>query len=768
MPEYADILLPLALRKPLTYRVPETLAGRLKPGCRVAVELGKRKIYAGLVVRLHDEAPAGARVRPVLYAVDKEPVVTPLQLELWRWISEYYMCTLGEVMKNFFPSSLKMDAFREADESFSLEARFRTRTEKYLALAETWRDERALDAGLDALKRAKQQHKAVCFLVENAVPTDFGDRTLPALKRQALEDAGYSAAVLRELEKKGAVVVLERETEPEERPLPDYGDRLPVLTPEQAEALGSISAAFADKSVVLLHGVSGSGKTEIYLHLIRQALEKGRNVLYLLPEIAVTAQLIDRLKAVFGDRTLVYHSRNTDRSRFDVYQTLLKRPGPWLVTGTRSAVSLPLGDLGLVVVDEEHDPGFKQDEPAPRYQARDTAVLLGRLYGAPVLLGSATPSVESYYNALTGKYGRVELASTFSGVSLPRITVIPRQSIRREAAFSHESRYLSRYLIRRMEETLARKKQVILLQNRRGFSLYTECGECGFVPHCVHCNVSLTYHKGRNRLECHYCGYSAPVPPVCPACGSADLKMKGIGTEKVEEEIRFLFPEARVQRFDLDAVRSAGEMRRIVSDIDEGRVDVVIGTQMISKGFDFPGVALVGVVNADNLLNFPDFRADEKAYQLISQVSGRAGRRAEAGETVIQTAQPDHPVIVQLRRHDYRAMFDRQIESRRPAAYPPFSRLIEFILRHPDAATVRQGAERLAEAIRRTVGGRVSDNYIPVIDRIKGRYIATLLLKLPAGISLAQAKSRLLDEIDRLKAQPPFKHLTVIPNVDPF
>lgn len=786
-PLYVDVILPLSLRNLFTYALPEEFAQGLSIGCRVAVEVGNRKVYSAIVYEMHDRPPAKGAAKPVLRILDRSAVVTPLQLQLWRWISDYYMCSMGEVMKNLLLPSLKMDAFRGEDDSFSLPNRYRPQTEKYVALpAGTDNDSGEMHRILDGLGRAKQQHAAFCYFLEKAVATDFNGIQKTALLRKELENAGFSPVVLRALMQKNILHGVEKESVPAAKTTPAHipgeetvsGNRgstpetvfstLPILTEAQKNAYDRIGTAFAEKQVVLLHGISGSGKTEIYIHLIKDALERGKSTLFLLPEIAVTTQMIGRFEQVFGDSLTVFHSKNTDKNRFLIYHALLHEHVPRLIVGTRSAVSLPFRNLGLVIVDEEHDQSYKQQEPAPRYNARDAAIVLSKIHRCNTLLGSATPSVESYYNALRGKYALAELPETYSGVRLPKITVIDRRAIKKEPSFTEDRRYLSVLLVRRMEAMLQSGKQVILLQNRRGFSTYLECGQCGHVPQCLHCSVSLTYHKAKHRLVCHYCGYQCPPVSECPSCRSVDMRMKGRGTEKIEAEVEHLFPQARVQRFDLDAVKSASEFQKIIRRIHQNEIDIVVGTQMISKGFDFDHVGLVGVIDADTLLNFPDFRADEKAYQLISQASGRAGRRLTPGETIIQTAQPVHPVIQFLKTYDYAGMAIQQLRQRRKGGYPPFCRLIEITIKHRDPATVKKASDWITARLKACPNVPLSESYMPMIDRLKGMHIASLMLRIPLQQSLKKSKGELWGMLDEMKKIPGLKNVILLPDVDPL
>ena len=748
---YADIILPLA-QPAYTFAVPE--GTEVVPGCAVAVQFGPRKIYTGIVRRVHDLRPSARNVKPILRVLYDRPLLTGRQMEFWEWVASYYMCSPGEVMRCALPALMKPSA--DTEEEFADEE-FRPRTECYVAPAPALRDGERLHEALESLeRRAPKQYEALLELVS----ADEELRTAAGEVPRRLLRADY--AVLRALGRKGLVVETERERSAEAGCRAAF--RLPELTAAQAEALGELRRQFRTKSAALLHGVTGSGKTEIYIHLIAEMLSRGDDVLLLVPEIALTAQLVGRMERIFGSRVTSYHSKLTPRRRTEIFLRLSRSEGGEFVVGARSALFLPLRRLRLVVVDEEHDASYKQNDPAPRYNARDCAVALARMLGGHALLGSATPSLETWMNARTGKYGRAVLSERYGEARPPRILVSDTlRAARRGERHSH----FNKLLLDKMEETLRAGGQTMLFQNRRGFSPYVECTECGWTARCPHCNVTLTYHRRGERLVCHYCGHTAPVPAKCPSCRVTDVVPRGFGTEKIEEEIAALFPEARVARLDRDSVTSERAFGAVVADFEARRTDILVGTQMITKGFDFGGVALVGILNADNLVNSPDFRAAERAFQLMTQVAGRAGRRAAGGEVVIQTSDPGHPVIRQVAEGDYEGMALAQLAEREAFFYPPYARLIALTLRHRDPELLRRGAAALAAALRGRFGRRVLGPMPPPVDRIRGEYLAGLLLKIESGASAARARELLRSELEAFSKSPEYRILTVVCDVDP-
>ncbi len=751
---YADVILPLATPA-MTFSVPEHLAGELAEGSCVIVQLGARKYYTGVVRRIHGDRPVAAKVKPVERTVGDRPAATSVQLRLWDWLASYYMCPLGLVMRAAVPAALKSGGLSVQE---AVDGSYSPPQETFVALHPSVRNEADLHAALDSLSRARGQYRAMTEYLERTGPPDFDD---PKFVPRRLLTA--SPAVLRALTDKCLLRSVRREAVGKEGDAVRF--RLPELTPAQQRCFERIGELVAGTDVVLLHGVTGSSKTEIYIRLIAEELRAGRNVLYMLPEIALTAQLIGRMRDHFGDAVIVYHSRLTDNRRADVYRRLIGGSGGRLVVGVRSSVLLPLPLLSLVIVDEEHENSFKQADSAPRYHGRDTAVMLAALCGAKTLLGSATPSVESYFNAATGKYGLVTLAERYGGAVLPRVIV---SDTLRAAKRGEKRSHFNKVLLDRIGEALQAGSQAILFQNRRGFSPYVECGHCGWTANCPDCNVSLTYHKSDGSLRCHYCGYRIPVPAVCPSCGTGSLLPRGFGTEKIEQELAAIFPEAAIDRLDADTSQSAGGYRRIVEAFEQGRTDILIGTQIVTKGFDFGGVSLVGILNADNLLNYPDFRAGERAFQLMTQVGGRAGRRSEPGTVVIQTAQPQHPVIEQVLRGDYRAMVRSQLAERRAFFYPPYCRLIAVVMRHRDKELLWRAAGAFAGSAREVFGRRLLGPEAPPVDRIRGRFLVRFLLKIERRSPSAEAKRLLQELFGRLHARAEFRSVEVAADVDPM
>lgn len=751
MERYADVVLPLA-QPAYTFAVPEGM--ELAAGCAVEVQFGPRKFHTGIVWRVHERRPDFKRIKPVQRPLYDRPLLTAAQMKLWEWVASYYMCSLGEVMRAALPSLMKPSA--DSRERFADEE-FRPRTECYLSLAPELRDEERLHEVFEKLeRRAPKQYEALLELVSAG---DGGGLPEGEVPRRLLQS---DRAVLHALERKGFVRAAEHERTAERG---EAVFRLPQLTPHQQAALDELRCQFADgKATALLHGVTSSGKTEIYIHLIAEVLARGGDVLLLVPEIALTAQLIERMERIFGSRVTPYHSRLTDRQRSETYLRLNRSEGGEFVVGVRSSIFLPLARLQLIIVDEEHDASYKQAEPAPRYHARDCAVMMARIFGGRTLLGSATPSLETWLHASGGKYGRATLSERYGDARMPEIIV---SDTLRAARRGERHAHFNKLLLDKIGETLGRGEQVMLFQNRRGFSPYVECTECGWTARCPDCNVTLTYHKAGGRLVCHYCGHSEPVPAKCPSCKVTDVVPMGFGTEKIEEEIARIFPEARVARLDRDTVTSERAFSAIVAAFARRETDILVGTQMITKGFDFEGVALVGILNADNMLNNPDFRAGERAFQLMMQVAGRAGRRAQGGEVVIQTAEPGHPVVRQVVEGDFGAMARMQLADREAFFYPPYARLTTLTLRHRDLQLLRRGAVHLAAGLRRRFGRRLLGPMAPPVDRIRGEYLLGLLLKIESGASSARARELLGAELQAFAQHPEFRHIAVIPNVDP-
>ena len=753
---YADVILPVPLQGLFTYTVPEGMT--VGEGMRVLVGFGRSKTYVGLVARVHHVKPQGYEVKPIQQQIDQQPMVTPQQLQLWHWISDYYLSPIGEVYKTALPSGLKA------------EDGYKPKTETYIRLTEQYRYVAALHIALNVLARAKKQLEAfTCYL--ELSHWDLVEDDDPCLKvvevtREELMNASQaSAETIRQLEKRQLLETYEVEV----GRLNHGGNYCPELikplTEPQQDAYNAILMQMMKKNVTLLHGVTGSGKTEIYIHLIQQALERKEQVLYLLPEIALTVQIMQRLQRIFGDRLGIYHSRYSDNERVEIWQKQLSQNPYDVILGARSAVMLPFQRLGLVIVDEEHETSYKQQDPAPRYHARSAAIVLAQMAGAKVLLGTATPSLESYHNAKTGKYGLVELKERYKGMELPEIQVVDTADLQRRKMMAGP---FSPLLLMRVREALERGEQAILFQNRRGFAPMIECHQCGWVPTCQHCDVKLTLHRQLNQLTCHYCGAVYQMPTQCPCCGDTDLRTHGYGTEKIEEQVREAFPEARISRMDLDTTRTRNGYERIISDFGAGRTNILIGTQMISKGLDFDKVSVVGIVNADGMLNQPDFRAYEHAFMMMSQVAGRAGRKGRRGLVILQTKQKDLPVISQVVRNDYMALYKSLIAERQAFHYPPYYRLVYVYLRHRQDGVVQTAATELGNQLHQWFGGRVLGPDKPSVAKVKQQNIRKLVLKLENGLDMKKVRKYLLLAQSQILADKRYSSLTVYYDVDPL
>ena len=747
-----DIILPLAIADVYTYNIPDILlpiANRQSPttGCRVLVPLGKKSVI-GIIYRRHEgELAPNIKVRDVIQVIDEQPIVTPKQLQLWEWLAQYYMCTLGEVMAAALPSEIIDDNYSAA-------------TTQYIQLSPAYLAPEAQEQLLKELQRAKKQEQLVRDFLRLA-------QNYQAERRILLEQSGVSGAILRTLIDKG--IFLE-----EQRPvsrLQQYSGNTQsphTLDQQQSKALVDIQQSWEKTPVTLLHGVTSSGKTEVYIHLIDQALKQGKQVLYLVPEIALTTQLTDRLRAVFGDQLVVYHSRFSNAERVEIYNKIkggeaMRLQGK-VILGARSAIFLPFNNLGLIIVDEEHEPSYKQQDPAPRYHARSAAIMIAHWHKAKVLLGTATPSIESYYNALTGKYGLVEMKERFKGLHLPQITMIDLQrQYHRKEMYGH----FADPLVDRIREELSKGKQVILFQNRRGYAPVLQCTKCGEAPKCPNCDVTMTYHKATNSLVCHYCGHSTRIPTKCPKCGG-EMRTQGFGTERLEEEIRGLFPEARVARMDLDSTRKKDSYQQIIDDFAAHRVDILIGTQMVTKGLHFNDVSLVAVLQADSLLNMPDFRSYEQAFQMLEQVSGRAGRTGSQGEVMIQTFNPKNPVYEFLKVHNYEGIYKQQIAERELFKYPPYQRLIMLTLRHRDLGRLDAAATMLQQRLQQSFGDRVSGVIIPSVTKVSNQWVRQIRLRVETSANIARAKALLKEHIAFVQQQGNCKGTVILPDVDPM
>ena len=746
-----DIILPLAIADVYTYRVVdarEASYGTATPiGCRVLVPLGKKSII-GIIYRQHEgELPANVKVRDVLQIVDETPIITAEQLKLWEWLSNYYMCTLGEVMAAALPSEIIDDNYSAA-------------TTQFIQLSPAYLAKEAHEQLLGELKRAKKQEQLVRDFLRLA-------QNYQVERRLLLEQAGVSGAILRTLIDKG--IFLE-----EERPisrLRQYKGETQkphTLDSQQSRAIEEIRKSWQEKNVTLLHGVTSSGKTEVYIHLIEEVLQQGKQVLYLVPEIALTTQLTDRLQAVFGDKLVVYHSKFSNAERVEIYHEVkgdeAMRREARVILGARSAIFLPFNNLGLIIVDEEHEPSYKQQDPAPRYHARSAAIMMAYWYGAKVLLGTATPSIESYHNALSGKYGLVEMKERFQGLQLPQITMIDLQrQYHRKEMYGH----FADPLVDKIREELAKGKQVILFQNRRGYAPVLQCTKCGEAPKCPNCDVTMTYHKATNSLVCHYCGHSTRIPSKCPKCGG-EMRTQGFGTERLEEEIQGLFPEARVARMDLDSTRKKDAYQTIIDQFANHEVDILIGTQMVTKGLHFNDVSLVAVLQADSLLNTPDFRSYEQAFQMLEQVSGRAGRTGSQGEVMIQTFNPKNPVFEFLKTHDYEGLYSQQIAERELFKYPPYQRLIMLTLRHRDLGRLEAAASLLQQRLQQSFGERVSGVIIPSVTKVSNQWVRQIRLRIETTANIARAKALVKEHITFVQQQENCKGTIILPDVDPM
>lgn len=733
------------------------MVAQVRMGVRVLVPLGRSKTYTAMAVRLHSEKPE-FETRPIIQVIDSEPVLIEQQLRLWQWISTYYMSPIGDVFKAALPAGLKA------------EENYRPKTVRCVTLPANLRSEQSLHMALTILKRALKQHQTFSTYLELSHWNEIDGETPPAHIAEIACDelqnaANASDAVLRQLIQRNFLELYHREVGRLNTAGEYHPERIQPLSPAQKTAEDSISRQFNEKNVVLLHGVTSSGKTEIYIHLIKKAIDEGKQVLYLLPEIALTVQMTRRLHNVFGSRLGIYHSRYSDAERVEIWKKQLSAEPYDVILGARSAIFLPFTRLGLVIVDEEHETSFKQQDPAPRYHARSAAIMLARMYeGAKVLLGTATPSMESYHNACTGKYGYVQLTTRYKDVAMPEIRVVDTKDLYRRkmmrGAFSPD-------LLEAMRTALRNKKQVLLFQNRRGFAPMVECKVCGWVPKCKNCDVSLTYHRSMNLLTCHYCGYTYPVPKQCPNCESTELLGRGYGTEKIEDRVRELFPEARIARMDLDTTRSAGAYGRIIDDFSCGRTDILIGTQMITKGLDFSGVTVVGILNADTMLNYPDFRAYEQAFQMLSQVSGRAGRRDERGLVILQTKSADLPVIQQVVAGDFKTFARDLLEERSMFRYPPFYHLVYVYLRHRNEQLVDSAAIEMASRLRQAFADRVLGPDKPAVARVKTESIRKIVIKLEQGINLPLARQCMAEARTQLLQDKRYAAMTVFFDVDP-
>lgn len=810
---FADVVLPLPLQGLYTYSIPAELQNSVSEGSRVIVQFGKKKFYTAIIFKIHTKNENKLPVKEITALLENYPIVTRIQLKFWEWMAMYYMCSLGDVYRAALPSALKLESETRVllnpdfvgEEPFtgnelkvfhSLSAdkpqtiaeiqklsgvtnaiqpvkslvdkqaafisedihnSYSAKKQPIVHFAKEYTEEELLTI-LDDLNRAKKQQQLFSSFIHIQESNNL------ITKKQLLEESGASPAVLSELVKKGYLKISEQEISRFDYGETDIESAYP-LNEYQLKALEEITESFKEKDVTLLHGVTSSGKTEIYIQLIKEAISKGRQVLYLLPEIALTTQITDRLKAVFGNKLAVYHSKFNDNERAEVWNNMLKNDETQVVLGARSAIFLPFSNLDLIIVDEEHESSYKQQDPAPRYNARNAAIVLGSIYKAKILLGTATPAIETYNNALSGRYGLVKLTKRHENIELPQIEVVNTKELRRKKQMKS---ILSPPLTDKMKEALSNKEQIILFQNRRGFSSMVECKNCSWTPHCRHCDVSLTYHKSLRLMVCHYCGSTYDVPSVCPECQTPTLDNLGYGTERIEEEVAEACHEAALARMDFDTTRGKKSYERIISDFENGVTDVLIGTQMVSKGLDFDNVSVVGILNADNLLNYPDFRAYERAFQLMTQVSGRAGRKNKQGIVFLQTSHPINPVINFVKNNDYESFYHQQMEERKLFRYPPFFRLINIVLRGRDESLVDNAAKLFALSLKESFGERILGPGKPPVPRVQSLYISHIMLKIENQASIQKVRENIYYHQSKVLSNPLFKSILLHYDVDPM
>ena len=755
---FVDVILPLPLDGVFTYSVPASMEGQVQRGFRVLVPLGRNKTYVGVISDIHNKAPEGYQTKDILQVLDVSPILLDSQLKLWQWIADYYMSPLGEVYKAALPSGLKA------------EDGFRPKTELYIRLTDKFKNEQALHVALNMLQRAGKQLTAfVDYLALSHWDTLSGqtcqEPVVEITRDELINSSHASLQTLNALVKRGLLETYELEVGRLNHGGDPHLENIKPLSSVQQDAYNQIQFSFLKKNVTLLHGVTSSGKTEIYIHLIRQALEQKKQVLYLLPEIALTVQIMQRLQHVFGNRLGIYHSKYSDAERVEIWQKQLSRHPYDVILGARSAVLLPFQNLGLVIIDEEHETSYKQQDPAPRYHARSAAIVLAQMFGAKTLLGTATPSLESYYNAKTEKYGLVTLQERYKGIELPEIQIVDIQDLQRRKMMNG---LFSPLLLAKTREALERGEQVILFQNRRGYAPMIECKQCGWVPHCQHCDVSLTFHRNFNQLTCHYCGFTYQVPTECPACGCKELRTKGYGTEKIEAEVQDIFPEARIARMDLDTTHSRQAYERIICDFSAGRTNILIGTQMVSKGLDFDKVSVVGILNADSMLNYPDFRAYEHAFMMMAQVSGRAGRKGKRGLVILQTKSPGLPILDQVVRNDYPAFYQSLIAERQQFHYPPYYRLVYVYLKHRQDALVESASIEMSSRLRQWFGARVLGPDKPAVAKVKSLSIRKLVLKCEFGLNMADVRKYLALAQQQMLQDKRYSTLQIYFDVDPL
>jgi primosomal protein N' (replication factor Y) len=825
---FADVIVPLSLPLLYTYRIPQEWNNDVMAGQRVIVQFGKNKLYTGIIRRLHHTAPAAYEAKYIENILDDFPLINEQQFALWDWMAEYYLCSAGELMQAALPAGFKLSitskfvlnheiaidhasltdkeylliegiekrnsiTIEEAGEILQLKhphkhvknlldrgyilieeeikEKVKPRTISLVELTAYATDEKNLEAFVNEIslkKKAENQQKLILTFLK--LTQHFQQKRQPIRKEELLQQAEVNESTLKSLVKKNILQIVKQEVS-------RFGsagindDAIKALNEAQEKAYHRIVQLFQEKHVVLLQGVTSSGKTEVYIKLIEETIKAGKQVLYMLPEIALTTQIINRLQVVFGNRVGVYHSKFNESERVEVWKNLMRTdedegdmPHFKIVLGVRSAIFLPFNRLGLIIVDEEHDSSYKQVDPAPRYQARDAAIYLGHIHGAKILLGSATPSIESYYNARTAKYGMVQMRERFGGMLMPIIEIADTKKAKANKSMKT---HFTRELLESIEEAIKNKEQVILFQNRRGFAPMLQCNICHWTPMCKNCDVSLTFHKSLNLLRCHYCGYSSKPIEICQACGSDEVKMIGFGTEKIEEELSVFFPQARISRMDLDTTRSRYSYKQIINDFEDRKVDILVGTQMVTKGLDFNHVSLVGIINADTMMSFPDFRAHERAFQLMAQVAGRAGRKHKQGKVIIQTSQAAHFLIKQVLDNNYDALFEQQLNERQQFKYPPFYRLINITIKHKDKYLLDEAAANFASILKAQLGNRVLGPEYPAVSRINNYYLKNILIKIEKELSAATVKKEILKHIITLRQTELYKQVRIALDVDP-
>lgn len=817
--KYAEVILPLPLYSTFTYSIPESLSEAIGIGFRVLVPFGRKKFYTGIVSMLHNRKPEGYEVKELISVLDTYPVLKHPQLKFWQWISEYYLCPTGDVYKAAVPAGMKVESethvsanpdFIDTDGTMkeretviydllltkdkltpadiskatgykNVEAivtgmlekeaifitekivdNYRPKTEVFVRICAEKGDNETIQAFFGKVKQAKKQEAALLAYLELSSWMQRGEGK-EVSKDALIKRAGISLQILNAMTAKGIFKLYKKEIN-RFRLDGNAGAVLNPLSDIQEKACNEIIGSFNDHNTVLLHGVTSSGKTEIYTHLIDRVLKEGRQALYLVPEIALTTQLTQRLQKNFGNKLLIYHSKFSDNERVDIWKKLLKNDEPCVVIGVRSSVFLPFGKLGIVIVDEEHETSYKQQDPAPRYNARNAAIILASMHGAKTLLGSATPSVETYHNAQTGKYGLVELHTRHEGIQLPAVKIIDTKTARKRKEMHG---IFSKELIDECTAAIGRGEQAIIFQNRRGFAPIVRCKECAWIPKCTNCDVSLTYHKHINRLTCHYCGFTMQLPDLCPACRQPSIEIIGYGTERIEDDVEKHFPGVKIARMDLDTTRSKSSYEKIIDGFSNRRTQILIGTQMVTKGLDFEGVSIVGIVNADNMINFPDFRAHERAFNMMEQVAGRAGRKHKQGTVCIQTSEPEHPLLGFVVNHDYAGYFKNELEERRRYNYPPFSRIINIYIKHRDDNSLTEMAVRFSNMLRQIFGGRVLGPEAPAVSRIQQLYIRQIVLKMETGASMPKVKQILRSVYEHSLSDPRMKSAIVYYDVDP-